>query len=87
MLVLREFLQKQIDNIDKIPDTARLMIITKQELVVVATLAKSDITSSLKSISDEYLNMGIERVSPNKSLNCAILTITNIPDDDKPMFV
>lgn len=85
MMVLRDFLERQKANIDKIPEDAKLMIINKSDLAVVAVLNKATIPEY--DIADEFLSKGIESYSQNKSLGCAIITITEIPNGSRQMFV
>lgn len=86
MMNLRDVLQRQKENVDKIPDNAKYMIINKEDLAVVATLSKNDIKNNNLNIDDAYMEKGFLSAKPSRELGCVIITITDIPDSEKPMF-
>lgn len=87
MRTLREFLQIQIENINRLNDETKLMVINKEDLTIVSTITKKDLAESLQTITDVYLDKGLLSAIPNKGLGCVIVTITDIPETDKPMVI
>lgn len=87
MNTLRELLQRQKDGIDKIPNDAKYMIINKEDLAVVATFAKDDIKNDTMNIDEVYMEKGFLSARPSRELGCVIITIADIPDNEKPMLV
>lgn len=86
MSTLRHLLQRQKENIDKIPDNAKYMIINKEDLTVVSTFAKEDIENDTMNIDEMYMGKGFLSARHSRELGCVIITITDIPEDEKPML-
>lgn len=87
MNTLRELIQRQKDNIDKIPDNAKYMIINKEDLTVVATFSKDNLKNDTTGVDEIYMDKGFLSARPSRELGCVIITICDIPENEKPMLV